>query len=63
MFFFVKNNEKEMFTCLLYTCYEFVRPDIALELAWRFNLLDFAMPYFIQIMKEITTRLDMVVKK
>ena len=47
MFFFVKNNEKEMFTCLLYTCYEFVRPDIALELAWRFNLLDYSMPYFI----------------
>ena len=45
--FFVNGNEKEFFTACLYTCYEFIPPDVVLELSWRFGLMDFAMPYFI----------------
>ena len=52
-----------MFTCCLYTCYDLIRPNNALELSWRFGLFDFAMPYFIQIVKELTTKVEVVQKK
>ncbi len=61
--FFVAKGEKEMFTCCLYTCYDFIRPNIALELSWRFSLFDYSMPYFIQIVKELTTKVEVVQKK
>jgi len=52
-----------MFTCCLYTCYDLIRPNIALELSWRFGLFDYSMPYFIQIVKELTTKVEVVQKK
>ena len=47
----------------LYTCYEHIRPDAVLELAWRFNLMEYAMPYFVQISRELTHRVEHVQKK
>ena len=29
--FFVEQKEKECFAAMLYTCYEFIKPDVALE--------------------------------
>ena len=29
--FFVEKKEKECFAAMLYTCYEFIKPDVALE--------------------------------
>jgi hypothetical protein len=37
-----------------------IRPDVALECAWRFNALDFAMPFVVQMVKEYTERVDML---
>jgi clathrin heavy chain len=31
-------QDKELFAAMLYTCYELVKPDVALEVAWRCNL-------------------------
>ena len=31
--FFVDNNERECFAALLYTCYELIKPDVALEVS------------------------------
>jgi len=61
--FFVTKKDREFFTACLYTCYELLRPDLVLELAWRFGLLDFAMPYFVQVMKDLTQRVESVQKK
>merc|ERR1719316_2682888 len=61
--FFVNNNEKECFAAALYVCYDLVSPDIVLELAWRANMMDFCMPYLIQVVKEYTTRLDALDKR
>lgn len=33
-------------------CYDFVHPDVVLDLAWRNGITDFAMPYFIQVLGE-----------
>lgn len=31
--FFVDENERECFAALLYTCYELIKPDVALEVS------------------------------
>lgn len=43
--FFVSIQDKACFSATLYTCYDLIRPDTALELAWRYGYSDFAMPY------------------
>eukprot|EP00669_Euglena_mutabilis_P008039 TRINITY_DN3191_c0_g1_i1.p1 TRINITY_DN3191_c0_g1~~TRINITY_DN3191_c0_g1_i1.p1 ORF type:complete len:761 (-),score=398.55 TRINITY_DN3191_c0_g1_i1:340-2622(-) len=50
--FFVDNGQPECFAACLYTCYDLVRADVALELAWRHKIFDFVMPYLIQTFKE-----------
>ena len=38
-------NDKPCFTATLYTCYDLIRPDTAIELAWRHGYVDHVMPY------------------
>lgn len=45
-------EDKECFCATLYTCYDLIRPDVVLELAWRNQLVDFAMPYMIQYLHQ-----------
>merc|ERR1712087_229000 len=61
--YFVENKDAECFCACLYTCYDYVRPDVSLELAWRNGLLDYAMPYLIETLREYTSRLDALDKK
>merc|ERR1712032_299329 len=61
--FFVDSDMKECFAACLFTCYDFIRPDVALELAWRKRMTDFAMPYLIQVLREYTDRIDALDKK
>merc|ERR1712066_886296 len=61
--FFVDQDSKECFAACLYTCYDLIRPDVGLELAWRKNMLDFAMPFLIQTLREYTGRIDALDKK
>jgi clathrin heavy chain len=58
--YFVEKGEKECFAACLYTCYELIRPDIVLELAWRHDLMNFAMPFMVQCFKEFDTELKLV---
>jgi clathrin heavy chain len=39
------------FAACLYTCYGLIRPDVALELAWKHKLIDFSFPFLIQLLK------------
>ena len=50
-YFVEDQQDKECFCACLYTCYSFVMPDVALELAWRYQMSDFVMPYMIQYMR------------
>jgi hypothetical protein len=54
--FFVDVGNSECFSATLYTCYDLVRPDVALELAWRAKMLDFAFPYLVQVVREYTSK-------
>lgn len=33
------------FAATLFTCYDLISPDVAIELAWRNGYTDFVMPY------------------
>eukprot|EP01087_Luapelamoeba_hula_P010434 TRINITY_DN2768_c0_g2_i1.p1 TRINITY_DN2768_c0_g2~~TRINITY_DN2768_c0_g2_i1.p1 ORF type:complete len:1757 (+),score=359.13 TRINITY_DN2768_c0_g2_i1:174-5444(+) len=60
--FFVDQGLRECFAACLYTCYDLVRPDVVMELAWKHGLTDYAMPYLIQVIKEYTTRIEKLEK-
>ncbi|KAI9006215.1 clathrin D6 coat As full-length triskelion [Gaertneriomyces semiglobifer] len=60
--FFIENDRKDCFAACLLTCYDLLRPDVVLEVAWRNKLNDFAMPYFIQTIREYMTKVDILEK-
>jgi len=55
---FLDSNNHECFAACLFQCYDLLRPDVILELAWRHNIIDFAMPYMIQVMREYISKVD-----
>merc|ERR1711879_861066 len=61
--YFIETENKECFAACLYTCYDLIRPDVGLELAWRRGYLDYAMPFLIQVLREYTGRIDALDKK
>eukprot|EP00300_Choanocystis_sp_HF-7_P012875 c18072_g1_i1.p1 GENE.c18072_g1_i1~~c18072_g1_i1.p1 ORF type:complete len:1681 (+),score=581.77 c18072_g1_i1:338-5044(+) len=54
--FFVEIESKECFAACLYHCYPLIRADVVMELAWRFNLMNLAMPFMIQTVRNLTDR-------
>jgi len=60
--YFVAQKMPECFAACLYTCYDHVKPDTAMELAWKSQMMDYAMPYMIQILREYTTKVDVLTK-
>ncbi|PIO34470.1 hypothetical protein AB205_0022240, partial [Aquarana catesbeiana] len=57
---FLEEGKCECFAATLFTCYDLLHPDIVLELAWRHNIMDFAMPYFIQVMREYLSKVCII---
>uniref|UniRef100_A0A3Q3KLY7 Clathrin heavy chain n=1 Tax=Monopterus albus TaxID=43700 RepID=A0A3Q3KLY7_MONAL len=55
---FLEEGRKECFAACLFASYDLLHPDVVLELAWRNNIMDFAMPYFIQVMREYLTKVS-----
>eukprot|EP00798_Chlamydomonas_sp_ICE-L_P023296 gene23296-30532_t len=61
--YFIKINEKECFAAALYTCYDLMQPDVVLELAWANKMVDFAFPYMIQVVKEYTGKVELLMSE
>ncbi|KAG5897796.1 hypothetical protein JTB14_011798 [Gonioctena quinquepunctata] len=55
---FLERKAYDCFSACLYQCYDLLRPDVILELAWKHNIMDFAMPYLIQVTRELTTKVE-----
>ncbi|CAH8452142.1 unnamed protein product [Schistosoma margrebowiei] len=55
---FLSENLPDCFAACLYRCYDLLRPDVVLELAWRNGLIDMAMPFLIQTLRELTIKVD-----
>lgn len=58
--YFVEEGQRECFAACLFTCYDLVKPDVALEVAWTNGLTDMVMPYMIQFLRDITQRVDLL---
>jgi len=65
--FFVEptNNIKSphCFSACLYACYDLLKPDVVLELSWRYKMVDFAFPYFIQYVRDTNAKLEALTAK
>ncbi|KAK4878827.1 hypothetical protein RN001_011333 [Aquatica leii] len=46
------------FTVCLYHCYDLLKPDVVLELPWRHNIMDYAIPYMIQVIRELSSKVE-----
>merc|ERR1712048_612404 len=55
---FIEDGNKECFSACLYTCYDLIKPDVALELAWMNGMTDHVMPYMIQTMRDFSSKID-----
>lgn len=55
---FLERDNFECFSACLYQCYDLLKPDVVIELAWRHNIMDFAMPFLIQTLRELTTKVE-----
>ncbi|XP_073124837.1 clathrin heavy chain 1 isoform X2 [Henckelia pumila] len=60
--YFIEQGKKECFASCLFVCYDLIRPDVALELAWMNNTIDFAFPYLLQFIREYTGKVDELIK-
>ncbi|KAJ3054850.1 hypothetical protein HK097_000656 [Rhizophlyctis rosea] len=60
--FFIDDGKKENFAACLYVCYDLLRPDVVMEIAWRNGLQDFAMPYYIQTIRELMGKVEILEK-
>jgi clathrin heavy chain len=60
---FCEIKEKESFCATLYTCYELVSPDVALELGWRNGFVDFIVPFMVETFRKTHLRLAELEKK
>ncbi|XLR37495.1 hypothetical protein HN51_024244 [Arachis hypogaea] len=60
--YFIDQGKKECFASCLFVCYDLIRADIVLELAWMHNMIDFAFPYLLQFIREYTGKVDELVK-
>ncbi|KAM7256318.1 hypothetical protein ACFE04_012059 [Oxalis oulophora] len=60
--YFIEQGKKECFAACLFVCYDVIRPDVALELAWMNNMIDFAFPYLLQFVREYTGKVDELMK-
>ncbi|KAK4774368.1 hypothetical protein SAY86_009303 [Trapa natans] len=60
--YFIEQGKKECFASCLFVCYDLIRVDVALELAWINNMIDFAFPYLLQFIREYTGKVDELIK-
>jgi len=61
--FFCDKKERECFCAALYTCYDHVSPDVALELGWLNGYHNFIIPFFIQNFRQTHVRLRELEKR
>lgn len=56
--FFLENGLHDCFAASLYQMYDLLYPDVIIELAWKHDIVEYAMPYIIQFVYHIRTRVE-----
>ncbi|VDK62091.1 unnamed protein product [Gongylonema pulchrum] len=54
--YFLDNKLHDCFAASLCQMYDLLHPDVILEMAWKHKIMDFAMPYMIQVMRDYHSR-------
>jgi len=62
-YFIVEVKSPTCFSACLYTCYDLIKPDEVLFLAWRYNYVEFVIPYLSQVFREYTDKVDKLVEE
>jgi clathrin heavy chain len=60
LLFFIQEKRNDCFTACLYKCYELLRADVVMEIAWKNGLNDYAMPYLIQVARQTLDKLKVL---
>lgn len=60
--FFVSSGRPDCFAACLYACYDLIRPDVALELGWRYKMTDFVMPFLVQTLRDNSLKIESLTK-
>ncbi|ODH28145.1 hypothetical protein ACO22_04005 [Paracoccidioides brasiliensis] len=60
--YFVDIGSRECYVGMLYACYDLIRPDVVMEISWRYNLNDFSMPYMINLLSQQVRTIEMLKK-
>ena len=55
---FVEAGEKECFAATLFACAGLLKPDVVLETAWAHGVVDAAMPFLVQALRDVTAKVD-----
>ncbi|RWS16792.1 Clathrin heavy chain 1-like protein [Dinothrombium tinctorium] len=58
LLWFLERKNYTCFSACLFQCYDLLHPDVVMELAWKHDIIQFAMPYFIQVMREYRTQIE-----
>lgn len=58
LLWFLERKNYTCFSSTLFQCYDLLHPDVVLELSWRHGIIPFSMPYFIQVLREYTIKVD-----
>lgn len=63
VWFFAENNMKAMFCTTYYLCYEFVRPDVVMEIGWRKQWMELIIPFMCQVMRDLSSKVAFLEKE
>ncbi|KAI9821608.1 MAG: hypothetical protein M1832_003282 [Thelocarpon impressellum] len=58
--YFVDIGSRECYVGMLYACYDLIRLDVIMELAWRHGLTDFTMPFMINFMSQQASAIEVL---
>lgn len=61
--FFVTEGLSECFSACCYICYDIIKPDLVMELAWRHKMVDASMPFMIQTVAHLSARVAQLEKE
>jgi len=61
--YFITEKQHACFAASLYACYNVIRADVVLELAWRHKLTEMVMPFMIQVFRDYNDRIRGLEKK
>ncbi|XP_022191703.2 clathrin heavy chain [Nilaparvata lugens] len=58
LIYFLEGGKFDFFVAALFQCYNQLRPDVIMELSWKYDALNYAMPYFVQVIHDYMNKIN-----